>query len=186
MAHRTLTGTFAVCLLSCLAARAQQPLTVAKLTSFIKSSQTLKQSDAQVAEVLKSCRMTEQLDEAAIEELQNLGAGPKTVQVLKVLAEKSVGLGAAKPVEAEARPRDLSPPSATEQDRILEQVRQYALNYTGNLPDFICTETTTRSEAPLHGIGGAPSFHKVDTLTAKLTYFQQREEYKVKCTMMPS
>jgi hypothetical protein len=122
MAHRTLTGTFAVCLLSCLAARAQQPRTVAKLTSFIISSQTLKQSDAQVAEILKSCRMTEQLDEAAIEELQNLGAGPKTVQVLKMLAEKSVGLGAAKPVEAEARPRDLSPPSATEQDRILEQV----------------------------------------------------------------
>src|ERR1700733_3034591 len=103
MAHRTLTGAFAVCLLSCLAARAQQPLTVDKLTSFIKSSQALKQSDAQVAEVLKSCRMTERLDEGAIEELQNLGAGPKTVQVLKVLAEKSVGLGVAKPAEAEAR-----------------------------------------------------------------------------------
>src|SRR5450432_1765700 len=109
MLHRTLTGAFAVCLLGCLAATAQQPMTVAKLTSFIKSSKALKQPDAQVAEVLKSCRMTERLDDATIEELQILGAGPKTVQVLKVLGEKSASLGAAKPVEAEARPQKLPP-----------------------------------------------------------------------------
>jgi hypothetical protein len=77
---------------------------------------------------------------------------------LKVLGAKSATLGSAKPVEAEARPQMLPPPSVTEQGRILEQVRQYALNYTGNLPDFICTETTTRSEAALHGIGGAQAF----------------------------
>ena len=106
-------------------------------------------------------RATERLDDVTIEALQNLGAGPKTVQALKVLGTKSVTLCDG------TRP-------------ILEQVRQYALNYTGNLPDFICTETTTRSEAALHGICSAPGFHKVDTLTAKLTYFQQHEEYKLK------
>jgi hypothetical protein len=163
-----------------VAATAQQPMTVAKLTSFIKSSKALNQSDTQVAEVLKSCRMTERLDDATIEELQNLGAGPKAVQALKVLGQRSASLGAAKPVEAEARPQKLLPPSVTEQGRVLEQVRQYAINYTGSLPDFICTETTTRSEAPAHAIGGASGFHKVDTLTAKLTYFQQHEEYKLK------
>jgi len=55
-------------------------MTVAKLTSFIKSSKALKQPDAQVAEVLKSCRMTERLDDATIEELQILGAGPRLSQ----------------------------------------------------------------------------------------------------------
>src|SRR5437868_1984478 len=78
MLHRSMAGAFAVCLLGCLAAAAQQPMTVAKLTSFIESSQALKYPDAQVAEVLKACRMTERLDLATIEKLQYLGAGPKT------------------------------------------------------------------------------------------------------------
>src|SRR4051812_16775347 len=117
MLRRTLTGAFAVCLLGCVAAPAQQPVTVAKLISFVKSSKALKQSDAQVAEVLKSWRMAERLDDATIDELQSLGAGPKTVQALKVLGEKSASLDAAKPVGAEARPQVLLPPSAIEQAR---------------------------------------------------------------------
>jgi hypothetical protein len=178
MLRRILTAAFAVLVVACLIVMAQQPMTVAKLTTFIKSAKDLKQTDSQVADFLKGCRMTERLDDTAIEELQSLGAGPKTVAALKLLRDKSAALTAAKPVEPEAQPVKPPPPSSEEQGRILDEVRDFALNYTGNLPDFICTEFTVRSEAPQHGIG-EPHFHQVDTLTHHLTYFKQREDYKL-------
>jgi hypothetical protein len=62
-----------------LTAAGEMPLTVAKLTDFIKSAVQLKQPDKQVAETLRHFRMTEKLDDRTIEELQSMGAGPKTV-----------------------------------------------------------------------------------------------------------
>ena len=54
-----------------LTAAGEMPLTVAKLTDFIKSAVQLKQPDKQVAETLRHFRMTEKLDDRTIEELQS-------------------------------------------------------------------------------------------------------------------
>ena len=53
--------------------------------------------------------------------------------------------------------RPIAPPTSEEQAAILDEVREYALTYSANLPDFICTQVTTRFAAPLPGTryGGA-------------------------------
>ena len=82
-------------------------------------------------------------------------------------------------------PAPIPPPSSVEQAAIIDDVRQYALNYSKNLPDFICTQVTRRYAArkpgTLHG-GSAdsdPSWQSLDTLQIRLSYFQQKEDYKV-------
>ena len=54
-------------------------MTVAQLVMFIRSSVELKQPDRQVAEYLRHVKLTDKLDDRTIEDLQSLGAGPKTV-----------------------------------------------------------------------------------------------------------
>ena len=57
-------------------------------------------------------------------------------------------------------------------------MREYALNYSRNLPDFICTEVVKRSSAPKTG-SGEPQWREGDTLLIKLSYFEQKENYKL-------
>src|SRR5579862_4439792 len=64
-------------------------------------------------------------------------------------------------------------PAAEEQQHILATARELALRYAGNLPNFICTESMLRTQT------SGPRSNEVDKLTIELTYFNQREEYKV-------
>ena len=50
------------------------------------------------------------------------------------------------------------PPSDEEQGRIIQDVRDYALNYSENLPDFICAEEVKRYEAPPARQGEGPGW----------------------------
>jgi hypothetical protein len=67
------------------------------------------------------------------------------------------------------------PPTTEERAKLLDEVRQYALNYTHGLPDFICLEQTRRYE---DATGGEAS-RLEDVLTAQLSYFNQKEDYKL-------
>jgi hypothetical protein len=172
MRTRLLTAVLAVC----LGAAAQTSLSVEQLLSFVKSSfQQLKHSDKQVADFLRKVKMTERLDARTIEEIQGYGAGPRTLEALRALGEQSRTLEAAPPPVPEVKPTPIPPPSAEEQGRILEKVRNWALNYTKTLPDFICTQVTRRYVDP----SGLEYFQLVDTLTARLSYFEQKEDYKL-------
>ena len=99
---------------------------------------------------------------ASVQELQGQGAAPQAVAALQELAAKPV------PV--------LPPiPSSEGQAKLLDAVRGYALNYTGSLPDFICLEETRRyvdSE-------GQQAWRLMDVLTARLSYFDRKEDYKL-------
>jgi hypothetical protein len=65
--------------------------------------------------------------------------------------------------------------SPQEQERILDHVRKYALDYTKSLPDFICTQVTRRYMGDAkRGIWDRP-----EVITMRLSFFGQREEYKV-------
>jgi hypothetical protein len=66
-------------------------------------------------------------------------------------------------------------PSEEEAARLLEQVRQTALNYTSSLPDFICTQVVRRYVDS----NGRDRWALTDTLTVKLSYFGQKEDYKL-------
>ncbi len=173
MRARLLVVGLAVCLAAAPATKMK--LTVNQLVSFIRSSIKLGHQDGKVANYLKDVVLTEKLDAATIEDLQGLGAGPKTIRALNRLREASAGLPSPGAVTPQKKLPPMPPPSPEEQKRIIEQVREYALNYTKRLPDFICVEVTRRYADP----SGLEFWRKLDTVTARLTYFEQKEDYKV-------
>ncbi len=127
-------------------------LTVEQLVSFIRSAIQLKQQDRQVASYLGTVTLTQRLDDVTIETLQGEGAGPRTVEALKALREASQTLSAPpRPTPTPPPPPPIPPPSQEERNKVIEQAREYAMNYTKSLPDFLCTQVTRRYVDP-HGM----------------------------------
>jgi hypothetical protein len=155
---------------------ADMSLTVDKLKAFIASAVQLKQPDIQVAQYLRHVKMTEKLDDQTVETLQGQGAGPRTVAALRELVEASSSLPEAAPPAPKVVYVEAPPPDSVEQDKILEEVRQYVMNYTKSLPNFICVQVTRRD---VDASGKGTAYHNVDTITAKLTYNGQQEDYEV-------
>lgn len=185
MLYRLSAAVIAVCL-----AAMGQSLSVEKLIAFLHSSQKLiqegKMTDRELAGYLSKVKLTERLDDRAIEELQGTGGiGPKTLEALHTLRDRSQALATAKLAPPEPKPVPIPPPSSQEQAAVITEVREYALNYSKTLPDFICTQVTRRFAAPAPGTkyGGAagsePTWYALDTLTIKLSYFEQKEDYKL-------
>ena len=150
-----------------LSAAGEMNLTVAQLEMFIRSAVDLKQPDRQVAEYLRHVKLRDKLDDRAIEDLQSLGAGPKTVAALRELGEASASLPTAPPPPAKPVYVPAPPPSSIEQAKIIDEVREYALNYTKQLPNFICVQVTRRDYDPS---GTGNSWYHSDTITARLSY----------------
>ncbi len=185
MGSRLLAAIFALCL-----AASAETMSVAQLRQFLESSAPMiKQgttSDRELAAFLDRVKLSERLDERQIEDFQgDMRIGPKTLLALRKLAAESVSLPVAAPVAPPPKPKPIPPPSSEEQAAIIDDVRNYALNYTDGLPDFICTQVTRRYQAPVPGskYGGAsgsdPHWFAVDTLQIRLSFFQKREQYKV-------
>ncbi|BDC52784.1 hypothetical protein F183_A50990 [Bryobacterales bacterium F-183] len=148
--------------------------TVNQLTGFIKSSAELKHDDRKVAEFLKKVKLKEKLTERTIEELIGYGAGPRTVNGLRDLMTASAALPEpVKEVPKVATP--MPPPSAEEQNKLLNQVTEYARNYIKQLPDFLCTQVTRRYVDP----AGLEFWQSMDTVTEKLSYVDRHENYQV-------
>jgi hypothetical protein len=171
-------------LVFCLVAYAQT-LSVEKLVSFLKSSVDLKTPDGEVAKYLKNVKLSDKLTDRTIEELLAIGIGPKTRDALNVLRDRSASLSVAAAAPKPEGPKLPPVPSAAEQAEIIREVREYALNYTKSLPNFLCTQVTRRKAAAEPGtryaMRGAtePSFQTIDTLTIRLSYFEQKEDYKL-------
>jgi hypothetical protein len=150
-------------------------MSVAQLESFVRSSIQLKHDDAKVAGYLKKVQLSERLDDRKLEELIGYGAGARTINALRDLRDQSASLPApgAPPAKPVAAP--IPAPSPAQQRKILEEVREYALAYDRKLPDFICAQVTRRFYDPT----GLEFWSAADTITAKLTYFENKEEKKV-------
>src|ERR1017187_2296700 len=172
-------------LVLCLAATAQtSTLTMDQLMKFLTSSVELKMSDMDVAKYLAKTRLSERLDDTVIEKLLASGIGPKTLDALRALRDKSEALATAKPV-VEAPKVHLPPaPDAVEQAEIIGDAREDALNYSKSLPNFLTTQVVRRYQAGAPGSrynrsSSEPSWVPLDTLTLRLSYFDQKEEYKL-------
>jgi len=155
---------------------AEMSLTIAQLKTFIASAIQLKQPDIQVAQYLHKVKLVEKLDDRTVEALQGQGAGPKTVAALRELVEASASLPEAAPPAPKPVYVPPPPPDSIEQGKILQEVREYVLNYTKNLPNFICVQVTRRD---VDSSGKGSAWRNVDTITAKLTYNGQHEDYEV-------
>jgi len=151
-------------------------LTVDKLVTFIRSSIQMKQPDRQVAEYLRHVKMAEKLDDSTIEELQTLGAGPRTVAALKDLGSSSAALPVAPPPPPKPVVVPIPGPDSLEQSKILDEVREYVSNYTKQMPNFICVEVVRRDVDPT---GSGNNWHHMDTDTIRLRYFEHHEDYQV-------
>lgn len=160
---------------------AQRTMTVAQVAEFVKSSVEQKLSDKEVAEVLKKTRLSEHMDQKTLGELMNLGTGPLTSMALRELSETSASLpapAAAPAALAKPKPKVVvtTTPSTEQQQQILDGIREYAMNYTQGLPNFICNQITHRNVDPT---GTGDNFHEMDKLQEQLTYFEHHENYKV-------
>jgi hypothetical protein len=156
---------------------AQRPMTVADLTAFVKSQIKMKGDDRTTAEFLRTkIKLTQKLADVTVEELQGLGAGPRTVAALRKLEEESAGLGAAPPPPppvAKAPPKP--PPDSMEQAEAIAAMREYALNYTSKLPNYLCVQTTRKHQDPKD-----PRYRSQgDVIQEQLSFFEKKETYKV-------
>lgn len=173
-----MSRVFPLILIAALALTAQMKYNVDQLVGFVKSSVRLKHPDAKVAEFLKKVTLTEQLPPGRIEELLASGMGPKTYDQLQAMVTASASLPAPK---VSTMPADqpvaqlIPPPSEAEQRKLIDELREYAINYDKGLPDFLCTQVTRRFYDP----SGLEYWVSADTITAKLSYFQHKEEKKV-------
>lgn len=158
-----------------LALAADLTLTVEQLKEFVRSSVKMKYDDRKVAEYLRKVRVANRLEDRAIEELQGLGAGPRTVAALNALRDASASLPAAPPPAPKPVYAGPPPPDSIEQKRVLSEVTEYAINYTSRMPDFICTQVTRRYVDP----SGMEFWQRQDVITERLTFFDKREDYKV-------
>ena len=151
---------------------AEVRMNVEQLRAFIQSSTKLGHTDKQIADYVKTIKMTERLDEAIIEDI---GAPPRTTDALRRLIETSKGLPARQPPAPKPVVQPIPPPDSAEQSRILETAREYARDYSKKLPNFICTQVTRRFEDP----SGLEFWQGQDTVVEKLSFFEQKEDYKL-------
>jgi len=157
-----------------------QPLTVQKLEQFLRSAVATHNSDKDVAAYLSHARLSEKLDDATIQKWQGEGiVPPHTLHALWTLRDQSAALPAPSAKPAAPVHAAIPAPSNEEQAAIISEVREYALDYSRNLPDFICTEQVKRYGAPPPRNGQDPAWREGDTLMIRLSYFQQKEQYKL-------
>ncbi|HYO80570.1 MAG TPA: hypothetical protein VES20_04145 [Bryobacteraceae bacterium] len=165
---------FCLVLLLSIAASGQVRMSVDQLKTFLLSSKKLGHTDRQVADYLKNIKLTQRLDAGTIEDLTGV-IGPKTIEALRRLTDTAKDLPAAPPPPARAPAVVIPPPSSMEQGRILDQVQEYGRAYSKSLPNFICTQVTRRYVDP----SGLEFWQLQDVITSKLSYFEQKEDYKV-------
>ena len=164
-----------------LAAAAEMAMTVDQIISFVQSSVKNRIPDKEVADYLRHVKLSYRLDDRTIEDLQGAGAGSKTVAALKDLANGSASLPeppAAKPKAAPLPPKPA--PALSDQGKIIDAAREYALNYTKQLPNYICLQVTRRYvDNSVKNAPGEEFWRMVDTFATRLSYFEQKEDYKV-------
>jgi hypothetical protein len=68
-------------------------------------------------------------------------------------------------------------PSDADSAALIERSRAKALDYARSLPDFVCTEKIWRYAPFEYQVGHG--WRLSDTLTVRLSYFQQKEEHKL-------
>ena len=172
----------------------QMQMNVQQLVEFLRSELALKQqTDKQIAAYLKKVQLTEKLTDKTIIDLEAQGAGPRTVQALQELRDRTASLkvpssdATYSPATAPEptttgqstvvlRPKQtIPPPDSVRQQQILDVIKEYAMSYTGNLPNFICLQVTRRFIDP----NQSDHYRLIDTVSAQLNYTDGKENYKV-------
>ena len=163
-------------LLCCFACAAQNTLTAEQLIAFVKSSVERKMTDTEISRYLRTVKLGERLSESQFEDLVTAGLGQRSLQALHAIHDASKTLPLAAPTGGAKAALQLPPePSPQEQAEIIAAVREYALGYSKNLPNFLCAQHIRRRTAA----SGEVTFHDQDSLIVRLSYFEQKEDYNL-------
>jgi hypothetical protein len=171
--------------------RAQTQMNVEQLVEFVKSELALHQhSDKQIAAGVRQIQLTEKLTDKTIIDLQSQGAGPKTTEALKIQRDLTANIkppthdtkavdqavaSEAPTVSLAPKAPPIPPPDSVRYEEILQAIRDYALNYTKSLPNFLCVEVTRRYVDPNAG----NSYRSNGTILARVGYNEGIEHYNV-------
>jgi hypothetical protein len=121
---------------------AAQRATVADLLELLAQQRATHLSDAQVASQLGSLELTERLTDLTLDQIKaEFNPGQSTMAKLNVLADLSAFL---EPPAREVPGKD--PPTAAEQQEMLQAVENFATVTLKHLPDFMATRKTTSFE----------------------------------------
>lgn len=156
---------------------AQGTLTYRQFREFLESSLERQLRDREIAKYLKTTQVKFRISDALIEEFVGLGAGPKTIDALRLLQSSSQGYPL--PVLQSAAPEgpvQPPPPSEPEQRRLIEAARASSLAYTDRLPDFVCLQVTRRYVDPT---GLELQWFKQDDIKTRVAYVEGREDYEL-------
>ncbi len=180
-----------------LTLQAQMQMNVEQLVEFVRSEVALhQQSDKQIAAYIKQkVQLTEKLTDKTILDLEAQGAGPKTVQALQELRDKTAALkppthdatyspataadntftaGPATATLSSAAP-PIPPPSSVKQHEILDRIKEYAMSYSENLPNYMCVEVVRRAVDPNAG----DHYRSIGNVLARVSYNGGSEKYQV-------
>jgi hypothetical protein len=158
-----------------LLAYGQLKMTADQVVAFIKSSIQLHHDDRKVAEYVRKIKLSDQLEDRRVEELQGMGAGPKTIAALRELSEESASLAVTPPPPPPPPRPVIPPPDSEEQARILHEIVEKARNYAETLPNYLCVQVTRRRDDPT----GTENWRLRDTIQEQLSYVDKQESYKV-------
>jgi hypothetical protein len=162
-------------LLAAANAFAQLNMTADQVVTFIRSSIQLHHDDRKVADYVKKIKLSDQLEERRVEELQGMGAGHLTVLALRALSSSSASLPPPPPPAPVVAKPVIPPPSSVEQARILHDMIENARSYLKSLPDYLCVQMTRRHFDPT----GTENWRSFDTVQEQLSYVDHKEHYVV-------
>ena len=166
--------------------QAQLQMNLQQLADFVRSELALRQhSDKQIGAAIKKLKLTERLTDKTILDLQAQGAGPKTVEALQALRDETAsmkppihdvtsspatapdqGIPAGPPTATlSVKAPPIPPPNSVRQREIRDAMTQYAMNYTANLPNFVCVQVTRQYVDP----NGGDNYRSIGTILARVS-----------------
>jgi hypothetical protein len=163
----------AVFLALCLGAVAGEGVAVDSVVAAVRSSIAKKHKDADMAEALDKMKLAQHLEDRVIEILESEGAGPQTLGALQRMRDASRLLPA--PPDPTPGMTPPPPPSSAEEHELWQATAGKSQDYSRSLPDFICSEIIHRWADPT----GQENWQPSPTVVADVTYFDQKENYKV-------
>jgi len=161
------------------------PLSEKDILSLATSCKLGELTPGRVVDLIRERGLEFSVTDSFLYQLKDLQADVAIMQALRKL-KGQIGSSSPSPgPEVELSPSD-SPsrlphtghqskmPDERSWPEFLERVRDNALVYSDELPNFICTQITTRSERNF-----PESWRQVDNFVADLTYFEKKENYRV-------
>lgn len=133
-------------------------------------------TEEQVLEMIRSRGIAFRLTDSVRKALKKDGASAAVIAALEKAADELKRRSGADEAAAAPKPVPLPPAlDAPQQARLLEQVREHALEYTDRLPNFICVQITKRMVDP----DGKGYWYTQDVIQVRLAYNERRENYQV-------